>query len=112
MKQFTVFFVYTHMKIVHKLILSALLFVLVMPVSAAYILIPMDESQENHLKAYGITYWTLQNDVDSWWLLNYNGGSFLIPYYPEIENECVVRGVSYTTIADAKKNQIFSKIAQ
>ncbi|MEA3447642.1 MAG: asparagine synthetase B [Bacteroidota bacterium] len=78
----------------------------------AYILISMDDDQANHLKAYGITYWSLQNDVDSWWLLNYQGGSFLIPYHKEIETECVIRGVSYKIIADAQKNQIFAKIAQ
>lgn len=79
---------------------------------AAYVLIPMNESQKNHLKAYGITYWSLQNGINSWWLLNYEGGSFLIPHHAEIENECVVRGVSYEIIADAKKTQIFSKIAR
>ncbi len=78
---------------------------------SAYLLIPMNETQTNHLKAYGITYWTLQNGIESWWLLNYEGGSFLIPYYEDIETECVVRGVSYQVIADAQKQQIFSKIA-
>ncbi|MGC9332083.1 MAG: asparagine synthetase B [Bacteroidales bacterium] len=78
----------------------------------AYILIYMDDDQTNHLKAYGITYWSLQNGVDAWWLLNYQGGSFLIPHHKEIENECVIRGVSYKIIADAQKNQIMAKIAQ
>lgn len=93
----------------------SILFLLFMSFSlvgrSAYLLIPMNESQTNHLKAYGITYWTLQNGIESWWLLNYEGGSFLIPYYEDIETECVVRGVSYQVIADAQKQQIFSKIA-
>jgi hypothetical protein len=72
----------------------------------------MDKTQDNHLKAYGITYWTLQNEIDAWWLLNYNGGSFLISYYSEVETECVVRGVTYKIIADAQKDQIFAQIAQ
>ena len=79
---------------------------------AAFILIPMDETQKNHLKAYGITYWTLQNDVSGWWLLNYRGGSFLLPMATEIEDECMIRGVSYEVIADAKRNAIVSKISQ
>jgi hypothetical protein len=94
------------------IILACALFLFAAETMAAYILIPMDDSQSNHLKAYGITYWSLQNGVDSWWLLNYQGGSFLLPNHEEIESECVIRGVSYKVIADAQKNQIFSKIAQ
>ena len=56
----------------------------------AFLLLPMDDSQKDHLKAYGITYWTLQNQVEAWWLLNYRGGSFLMPYAKDIENECEI----------------------
>lgn len=77
----------------------------------AYILIPMDDTQNNHLKAYGVTYWTLQNQIEAWWLLNYRGGSFLMPYFKEIEKECVIRGVSYEIIADAQKNSLFNEIS-
>ncbi|MCT4582435.1 MAG: asparagine synthetase B [Flavobacteriales bacterium] len=81
-------------------------------IHASYILIPMDESkQKNHLKAYGIAYWVLQNDIEIEWLLNYRGGSFLIPQHQEIEEECVIRGVSYELIADVQANQIKQKIA-
>jgi len=72
----------------------------------------MDESQKNHLKAYGITYWILQNQIEAWWLLNYRGGSFLMPFAKEIESECNIRGVSYEIIADAQKNAIFNEISQ
>ncbi|HIE73930.1 MAG TPA: asparagine synthetase B [Flavobacteriales bacterium] len=78
---------------------------------AAYLLIPMDEGQKNHLKAYGIAYYTLQNDIKVDWLLNYRGGSFLIKHYPEIENECSIRGVSYEIIADVQSTQILTSIA-
>ncbi|MFH2096610.1 MAG: asparagine synthetase B, partial [Bacteroidota bacterium] len=71
---------------------------------AAFILIPMDDDQKNHLKAYGIAYWVLQNSVEVKWLLNYRGGSFLIPGLPDIESECIVRGVSYEVIADVQAN--------
>ncbi len=71
----------------------------------------MDEGQKNHLKAYGIAYYTLQNDIKVDWLLNYRGGSFLIKHYPEIENECSIRGVSYEVIADVQSTQILTSIA-
>jgi hypothetical protein len=71
----------------------------------------MDEGQKNHLKAYGIAYYTLQNDIKVDWLLNYRGGSFLIKHYAEIENECSIRGVSYEIIADVQSTQILTSIA-
>jgi len=71
----------------------------------------MDDSQRDHLKAYGVTYWALQNQVESWWLLNYRGGSFLTVFLADIEKECVLRGVSYEIIADAQKNNIFNEIS-
>ena len=75
--------------------------------TASFILIPMDEdNQSNHLKAYGIAYWVLQNDIEVDWLLNYRGGSFLIKNYPSIQEECVIRGVSYEVITSAKLEQI------
>ena len=79
---------------------------------ANYILIPMDEtSQKNHMKSYGIAFWVLQNDIEVEWLLNYRGGSFMTKYYSTIEEECVIRGVSYEIIADVSANQIRSQIS-
>jgi hypothetical protein len=78
---------------------------------AAYILIPMDESQKDHLKAYGIAYWVLTKDVEVDWLLNYRGGSFMIKQSKTIENECVIRGVSYEIIADVQATSILQEIA-
>ena len=72
----------------------------------------MDLAQKNHLKAYGIAYWTLKSanlEVD--WLLNYRGGSFAVKYFKEIEAECGIRGVSYEVIADAQYTAILSEIA-
>lgn len=71
----------------------------------------MDDTQSNHLKSYGIAYWTLERGVEVKWLLNYRGGSFLIQYVKEIENECTIRGVSYEVIADGKANQILNDIS-
>jgi len=75
------------------------------------LLIPMDESQKNHLKAYGVAYWVLQQNVEVSWLLNYRGGSFLIPYDHRIEQECQIRGVSFQVISDAQANAILLEIA-
>ena len=71
----------------------------------------MDESQKNHLKAYGIAYWVLENKINLEWLLNYRGGSFLIDNYPDITKECNIRGVSYQVIADVQAQQIYNEIA-
>jgi hypothetical protein len=77
---------------------------------ASRILIPMDETQTNHLKAYGIAFWTLQQDVGVDWLLNYRGGSFMFTYGQKLENEVIVRGVSYQVISDAQAAQITNEI--
>lgn len=71
----------------------------------------MDNTQKNHLKAYGIAYWVLQNQMEVDWLLNYRGGSFACKHLDQIENELKIRGVSYTVIADAQYTAILSDIA-
>lgn len=88
------------------------LFLLICRVASAnYIFIPMDDKQANHLKAYGISYWILKNDIEVDWLLNYRGGSFMCKYQPAIQNELVVRGVSFEIISDAQSNSIITEIA-
>ena len=78
---------------------------------ASYILIPMDaDSQNNHLKAYGITYWVLEKQLKVKWLLNYRGGSFLLPDIEDIQRECQIRGVSFELISDSKTEQILQEI--
>lgn len=78
---------------------------------AAYVLIPMDDSQKNHLKAYGLAYWALKGDLEIHWLVNYRGGSFMIPNAKTVSNECVIRGISYETISDAQGSSILADIA-
>lgn len=95
-----------------KCILFLLLFASINSLFASQILIPMDENEQtNHLKAYGIAYWILQNDIEVDWLLNYRGGSFLIKNYPSIQQECTIRGVSFEIISDAQVNKIKSDIS-
>ena len=76
------------------------------------ILIPMDETQKNHIKAYGVAYWVLAQDVEVSWLLNYRGGAFLIKHDDKIEKQCKLRGVTYNNIADVQAGQIVSEIAE
>jgi hypothetical protein len=92
---------------------TALLFLLFsVPSFASYILIPMDlEGQKEHLKAYGITYWMLEKDVKVKWLLNYRGGSFLLPDAEDIRKECQIRGVSFEILSDSKTEQILLDIS-
>jgi hypothetical protein len=78
---------------------------------ASYLLIPMDDSQKNHLKAYGLAYWALKGELEIHWLLNYRGGSFMIPNVKAVANECVIRGISYETISDAQSSSILAEIA-
>ncbi len=77
---------------------------------AAHILLPMDESQRNHLKAYGIAYWVLSQGGEVDWLLNYKGGSFAFEHTQAFESELVIRGVSYSVISGAQYNQVLSEI--
>jgi hypothetical protein len=95
-----------------KILLLPILFIFALQAKAVHLLIPMDEVQKDHLKSYGIAYWTLEKDVEVKWLLNYRGGSFLIQHYPEIENECVIRGVTFELISDTKASAILNEIAQ
>jgi len=79
---------------------------------ASYILVPMDaEGQKNHLKAYGITYWILEKDLKVKWLLNYRGGSFLVPDAEKLQRECQIRGVSFEVISNAKAESILEEIS-
>ncbi len=68
---------------------------------AGAVLIPMDDQQSNHLKAYGIAYKVLKDGEDVDWLLNYRGGSFMVKQTQAVETECRVRGVSFEAISDA-----------
>jgi len=88
-----------------------LLLCVIRPAKGAYILVPMDESQKNHLKAYGIAYWVLKKDVEVSWLLNYRGGSFMFQYVKSFEEECTIRGVSCQIIADAQAAAILEEIS-
>ncbi len=96
-----------------KKIVALLLFLFISANTfASYILVPMDaEGQKNHLKAYGVTYWTLEKQLKVKWLLNYRGGSFLLPDAEDIQRECQIRGVSYELISNSKAEEILELIS-
>jgi hypothetical protein len=99
------------MRLNHKFIVILILLVVSLRANASYILLPLDHSQKNHLKAYGIAYWVLGNGVEVNWLLNYKGGSFMFAYSQKFENESLIRGVSYDVISDAQAAGILEEIA-
>lgn len=88
-----------------------LLLICTLAVKASSILINMDEDQKNHLKAYGIAYWSIKQNAEVSWLLNYKGGSFLIKYNKAVEDECKTRGVSYQVLADGKVTALLNEIS-
>jgi hypothetical protein len=100
-----------HFKSVKRYLLTILLSQTIYLSHASYILIPMDENQTNHLKAYGIAFLAIQKEINVNWLLNYKGGSFLIKSNNVIENECNIRNVSYNLIADLQSNKILRDIS-
>ena len=78
---------------------------------ASQLLLPMDREQSNHLKAYGVAYWVLANGGEISWLLNYRGGSFLLPYSREIESECALRDVRAQVLSDVQVRALREEIA-
>ena len=93
-----------------KNIILTLVLLLPFSIKAAFVLIPMDETQKNHLKAYGIAYFSLQKDNDVTWLLNYRGGSFSMEEDAEIIKLCKLRGVSYEVISNSQMLGIIDEI--
>ena len=96
--------------IMHRLLLLLALLALVPAARAQELLIPMDNRQADHLKAYGVAFWTLQQGQDVDWLLNYRGGSFTTPSFPELERELKIRGVHYERIGGGDLARIIAEV--
>ncbi|THF49789.1 asparagine synthetase B [Flavobacterium supellecticarium] len=95
-----------------NILYSIVLMLVSLSAKAAFILLPMEaEGQQNHLKAYGITYWALDKQYKVSWLLNYRGGSFLLPDASEIRKECQIRGVTFEVLSDGQTNGILEDIS-
>ncbi|MFN8356173.1 MAG: asparagine synthetase B [Spirosomataceae bacterium] len=95
-----------------RLIFPLIIFLLIAaPLRASHLLIPMDDSQKNHLKSYGIAYWVLKNyETEVEWLLNYRGGAFMFVHSQKFENELIIRGVSYEVISDGQAAAIRAEL--
>ncbi len=94
-----------------RLIAALLLVFLHASLFAAQIILPMDQAQRNHLKAYGMAYYVLTHDVEVSWLLNYRGGSFMFEHHEAFEQELIIRGISHQVIADVQAAAILREIA-
>ncbi len=81
------------------------------PVRADWLLIPMDDAQAEHLKAYGLTFRAIQRGVKAEWLLNYRGGSFLLPSDPASARDAALNGITVEGLSDAAVTQIRGEIA-
>jgi hypothetical protein len=81
--------------------LALLVLATALPASAQRLLIPMDDGQTNHLKAYGLTYNAMKSGVAAEWLLNYRGGAFLLPDAPELRRRAALDGISIEPLSDA-----------
>ena len=70
----------------------------------------MDLAQKDHLKAYGIAYWILTQDINVEWLLNYRGGSFMLDEFPAITKEARIRGVTVEPMDDQSAIGIYAEV--
>ncbi|MFO8066140.1 MAG: asparagine synthetase B [Bacteroidales bacterium] len=93
-----------------KILITCTFILLYLNIQAAFILVPMDKTQTNHLKAYGIAYFVLTNDIEVSWLLNYKDGSFMFPFHKTFEEELIARNVSYQVIADVQASGILDEV--
>ncbi len=89
--------------------LLTILILIAVPVSATAtsLLIPMDDTQANHLKAYGVVYKALDADRKAEWLLNYRGGSFLLDNAREIIDDCLLKGVTHALVSSGEIADIY-----
>ena len=92
------------------LLVLALVFICGLPAEAGMVLIPMDQTQSDHLKAYGVVYNCLKRQEQAEWLLNYRDGSFLIKDSDENRNLCLMRGVVYETASNSQVSDIYRTI--
>jgi hypothetical protein len=99
-----------HIKSKLHFYIFCLLFISNSELLANKILIQMDLSQTNHLKAYGIVYWSLTQNGLWDWLLNYRGGSFMTDFSDDVARECRIRGVDYQVVSDNDADDIYKQV--
>jgi hypothetical protein len=95
---------------IHRILLQVIILFVVANSGFGKILIPMDSSQRDHLKAYGIAWWTVKQKVDVEWLLNYRGGSFMMDGFEDLKQELLIRGISFENIGGSDVAAIYADI--
>ena len=93
-----------------KIIINIFIFIFLNIAFTQKLIIPMDDTQSNHLKAYGLSFWILEKNTNVDWLLNYRGGAFMVDYQDLIKNECILRGISYELVSTEELINIYSTI--
>ena len=93
-----------------RLLLIFALSFMTLAIQAQYVLIPMDYTQREHLKAYGIAYWVLEYQIEVDWLLNYRGGSFMFKTTPLFEEELKLRNITYEKLSGSKSTEILAYV--
>ena len=93
-----------------KVIINIFIFIFLNIAFTQKLIIPMDDTQSNHLKAYGLSFWILEKNTNVDWLLNYRGGAFMVDYQDLIKNECILRGISYELVSTEELINIYSTI--
>src|SRR5580765_8965699 len=100
------------MRILKQLSMAAALVLAALAQSGAQrLLVPMDDAQQNHLKAYGLTYNAIKAGASAEWLLNYRGGSFLLADTPELRRQAGLSGISLEPMDNARVGQLRAEIA-
>ena len=97
--------------LLRRLLLALALLAPALAARANHIFIPMDDTQKECLKAYGLCYWALSKQIEIDWLLNYRGGSFACEAQPAVESELAVRGITFQTISEGQYSSILQQIA-
>ena len=98
------------MEVMKKILLALVLFIVPLNIAASSLFIPMDDTQNDHLKAYGAVYKALAKGYKAQWLLNYRGGSFLVDYSQETSDICLLMGVTAQEISSSDVQDIYQKI--
>ncbi len=94
-----------------KLLLFFIIFLSLSSARANYIFIPMDDTQTDHLKAYGIAFKVLEMNDEVYWMLNYKGGAFMFKNRSNYEDLMLARNVSYELITDGQSTNLISELS-
>lgn len=93
-----------------KTLVCTLLLFLALPAAGERLLVPMDLEQRDHLKAYGLAFWTLERGIAVEWLLNYRGGAFMLDYHAAVKREAQIRGVDAVVVSEAQAARIYAEM--